>query len=337
MLLHQLKDYYHHRENNFIWIYTMAHCDIMEIKLPHFCFMDGEFVQWEDATVPVSTHALHYGTAVFAGLRGYWNQDKEQLYVFRIKDHFKRLHNSVKIIFIDLKYSVDELVNITKEMLQKNEFKCDVYIRPLVYKSVGPKVVGMDITEIPSSFLMFALGFGEYLPVTGGLHVCTSTWRRIPDVAIPPRGKISGTYVNSCLVKAEAVYSGFDDGIFLTQNGLVSEGSAMNLFLVRDGTLVTPPVSADILEGITRRTVMHIAQDMGIPLEVRPVQRSELYVCDEAFFCGTGVQMAPITRVDHRDIGDVNLPITTKIQKEFFDIVRGNNDTYKNWLTPVYE
>jgi branched-chain amino acid aminotransferase len=299
--------------------------------------MDGEFVPWESATVPVSTHALHYGTAVFAGLRGYWNTDKEQLYVFRIRDHFNRLHNSVKIVFIDLKYSVDELVDITKKMLQKNKFTCDVYIRPLAYKSQGPKVVGMDITEIPSSFLMFALGFGEYLPISGGLHVCTSTWRRIPDLAIPPRGKISGTYVNSCLAKAEAVYSGFNDAIFLTQDGLVSEGSAMNLFLVRDGALVTTPVYADILEGITRRTVIQIAKDVGIPVTVRPVQRSELYVCDEAFFCGTGVQMTPIAKVDHRDVGDPDLPITNKIQKVFFDIVRGNNDKYMDWLTPVYE
>jgi branched-chain amino acid aminotransferase len=310
---------------------------MMEIKLPQFCFMDGEFVRWEDATVPVSTHALHYGTAVFAGLRGYWNKDKEQLYVFRIRDHFKRLHNSVKIIFIDLKYSIDELVDITRNMLQKNKFECDVYIRPLAYKSRGPKVVGMDITEIPGSFLMFALGFGEYLPVSGGLHVCTSTWRRIPDLAIPARGKISGTYVNSCLAKSEAVFSGFDDAIFLTQDGLVSEGSAMNLFLVRDGELVTPPVYSDILEGITRRTMIHIAQDLGIPVTVRPVQRSELYVCDEAFFCGTGVQMAPIIKIDHRSVGDPDLPITNKIQKVFFDIVRGNNDKYMDWLTPVYE
>ncbi|KYK38700.1 MAG: branched-chain amino acid transaminase [Theionarchaea archaeon] len=309
----------------------------MEIKLPTFCFLEDEFVPWEDAKVPVSTHALHYGTAVFAGIRGYWNEDQNQLYVFRVKDHFERLHNSIRIIFLDLKYSVDELIDITKNLLRKNEFKCDVYIRPLAFKSVGPKVVGMDITEIPSSFLMFALGFGEYLPMGGGLHVCTSTWRRIPDVVIPARGKISGTYVNSCLAKAEAVYSGFNDAIFLTEQGYVSEGSAMNLFIVRNETLITTPVYADILEGITRRTLLHVAQDLGIPTEVRPVQRSELYVCDEAFFCGTGVQFAPISKVDHREVKTPDMPIAKRMQEEFFAIVRGKREKYKDWLTPIYE
>lgn len=309
----------------------------MEIKLPTFCFLEDEFVPWEDAKVPVSTHALHYGTAVFAGIRGYWNEDQNQLYVFRVKDHFERLHNSIRIIFLDLKYSVDELIDITKNLLRKNEFKCDVYIRPLAFKSVGPKVVGMDITEIPSSFLMFALGFGEYLPMGGGLHVCTSTWRRIPDVVIPARGKISGTYVNSCLAKAEAVYSGFNDAIFLTEQGYVSEGSAMNLFIVRNETLITTPVYADILEGITRRTLLHVAQDLGIPTEVRPVQRSELYVCDEAFFCGTGVQFTPISKVDHREVKKPDMPIAKRMQEEFFAIVRGKREKYKDWLTPIYE
>jgi branched-chain amino acid aminotransferase len=309
----------------------------MQITLPKFCFLEDTFVKWEDAKVPVSTHALHYGTAVFAGLRGYWNSDQEQLYVFRIKDHFERLHDSVRIILIDLKYSVDELIIITKELLKKNGFKCDVYIRPLAFKSIGPKIVGMDITEIPSSFLMFALGFGEYLPLEGGLHVCTSTWRRIPDDTIPARGKISGTYVNSCLAKSEAVKSGFNDAIFLTHDGVVSEGSAMNLFIVRKGTIITTPVYADILEGITRRTVLEVAKNLGIPTIVRPIQRSELYVCDEAFFCGTGVQLAPIIRIDHREVKDSSVPITTKLQEEFFAIVRGKREKYRNWLTPIYE
>lgn len=309
----------------------------MDIKLPEYCFLEDTFVKWEDAKVPVSTHALHYGTAVFAGLRGYWNEDEKQLYVFRIRDHFERMHNSVRIILIELKYSVDELISITKELLQKNKFQCDVYIRPLAFKSTGPQVVGMDITTIPSSFLMFALGFGEYLPLSGGLHVRTSSWRRIPDVVIPSRGKISGTYVNSCLSKAEAVLSGFNDAVFLTEEGFVSEGSAMNLFMVRDGTVITTPVYADILEGITRRTILEIAQDLGIPTEVRPVQRSELYICDEIFFCGTGVQLAPIAKVDHREVKDPEMPLTKKLQSAYFDIVRGKNTKYKDWLTPIYE
>jgi branched-chain amino acid aminotransferase len=309
----------------------------MEIDLPKFCFLEDTFVPWEEAKVPVSTHALHYGTAVFAGLRGYWNEEEHQLYVFRIRDHFERLHDSVRIIFIDLKYSVDELVDITKELLRKNGFKCDVYIRPLAFKSVGPKIVGMDITTVPSSFLMFALGFGEYLPLSGGLHVCTSTWRRIPDVCIPARGKISGAYVNSCLAKSEATLSGFNDAVFLTEDGFVSEGSAMNLFIIRKGTLITTPVHADILEGITRRTLMQLAQDLGIPVEVRPIHRSELYVCDEVFFCGTGVQLAPVTKVDHREVKNPEMPVTKRMQEAYFDIVRGKNKKYSDWLTPIYE
>lgn len=308
-----------------------------EVGLPKFCFLNGSFVEWEDAVVPVSTHALHYGTAVFAGLRGYWNKDQKQLFVFRIRDHFERMHDSVRYLFIDLPYSVDELVKITKELLRKNAFKCDVYIRPLAFKGVGPRIVGMDITKIPSCFLMFALEFGEYLPLSVGQHVCTSTWRRIPDVSIPARGKISGTYVNSCLAKAEAVFSGFNDAVFLTEDGLVSEGSAMNIFIVRKGTLITPPVYADILEGIVRKTILQIADDLKIPAEVREVQRSELYVADEIFFCGTGVQLAPITKVDHHPVKDAQMPITTRLQKEYFAIVRGEREKYRHWLTPVYE
>ncbi len=309
----------------------------MEISLPKFCFLEDKFVPWEDAKVPVSTHALHYGTAVFAGLRGYWNGKQNQLYVFRPRDHFERLHDSVRFLLIDLKFSVDELINITKELIKKNEFKCDVYIRPLAFKATGPKIVGMDITKIPSSFLMFALEFGEYLPLGGGLSVCTSTWRRIPDVGIPARGKISGAYVNSCLAKAEATLSGFGDAIFLTEDGHVSEGSAMNLFIVRKGTLITPPVYDDILEGIVRRSLLQVAADLGIPTEVRPIQRSELYVSDELFFCGTGVQLAPIAKVDNRPIKDATMPVTKKMQEEFFAIVRGEREKYKHWLIPIYE
>ncbi len=309
----------------------------MEIKTPKFCFLEDKFIPWEDGKVPITTHALHYGTAVFGGLRGYWNEEEHQLYVFRIRDHFERLHDSTKLVLIDLKYSVDELITITRELLRKNEFKADVYIRPLAFKSVAPKIIGLDITQVPSSFLMFAFEFGEYLPLTGGLSVCTSTWRRIPDLVIPARGKISGGYINASLAKAEATLSGFSDAIFLTEDGYVSEGSAANLFIVRKGILVTPPVYADILEGIVRRSLLQVAADLGIPTEVRPIQRSELYVSDEIFFCGTGVQLAPIAKVDYRTIKNPDMPVTKKMQEEFFAIIRGKRKKYKEWLTPIYE
>ncbi len=309
----------------------------MEFEQPKFCFLEDRFVKWEDAKVPVSTHALHYGTAVFAGLRGYWNEKENQLYVFRIRDHFERLHDSTRIVLIDLKFSVDELITITKELLRKNEYKSDVYIRPLAFKATGPRYIGLDITTVPSSFLMFAIKFGEYLPLGTGLSVCTSSWTRIPDTAIPARGKISGTYVNSSLAKAEAVKAGFNDAILLTHDGYISEGSAMNIFIVRKGTLITTPVYSDILEGIVRRSLLQVAQDMGIPTETRPIQRSELYVSDEIFFCGTGVQLAPVAKVDHREVKNPELPIARKMQKEFFAIVRGEREKYKHWLTPIYE
>ncbi|MFQ6089665.1 MAG: branched-chain amino acid transaminase [Candidatus Methanofastidiosia archaeon] len=309
----------------------------MEVELPRYAFLDDEFVKWENAKVHISTHALHYGTAVFAGLRGYWNKKEKQIYIFRVEDHFKRFHHSCKIMLIELKYSIDELKETTRELVVKNRFQKDIYIRPLAFKKKGPKVIGMDITTVSDSLLMFALGFGEYLPLGGGLRVCTSTWKRIDDLSIPARAKISGSYVNSTLAKAEATLNGFDDAIFLTREGYVSEGSAMNLFIVRDGELITTPVYADILEGITRKSIIELARDLGYKVKIRPIQRSELYIMDEAFFCGTGVQIAPIASVDHRKIESEEMPISRHIQKEFFKIVRGENSSYKKWLFPAYK
>jgi len=303
---------------------------------PKFAFLDGEFVEWEKATVHITCHAFLYGTAVFGGIRGYWNEDAKQIYILRLPDHYARMHDSARIMLIDIKHSPEELIEITRELIRKNGFQSDVYVRPVAFKNVNPRVVGIDVTGVSDSFCMFALPFGAYVDLEKGLRICTSSWLRIDDNMIPARGKVNGAYVNSALAKSEATMNGFDECIMLTKNGFVAEGSAMNIMIVRNGTIITSPLYDDILEGIVRRSILQIASDLGIPTEVRSIQRTELYVCDEAFFCGTGAQVAPIAEIDHRKIKNSTHPISTKIQKAFFDIVRGRNDAYKHWLTPVY-
>lgn len=308
----------------------------MQVTTPKYAFVGGKWVEWDRATVHISTHALHYGTAVFAGIRGYWNGDKKQVFIFRLEDHMKRLRDSCNIMLMKLPHDQKELESLVVEAVKRNEFRQDVYIRPLVYKERSPKVIGVDLVNVSDNFLLFSLGFGEYLDTSGGLSVCTSSWRRIEDEAISTRGKISGTYVNSGLAKAEATLNHYDDAILLTHNGYVSEGSAMNIFMVRWGTLITPPVSCNILEGITRKTVIELARDMGIPIVERPIQRTELYIAEEIFFCGTGVQIAPIAKVDQRPVRNPDMPVTKRIRDAYFDIVRGKNPKYERWLTGVY-
>jgi len=303
---------------------------------PKYAFLEGEFVLWENAKIHITAHALHYGTAVFGGIRGYWNEEEKQMYIFRLGDHYARLYDSAKILLINLKYDIDKLIDITCELVRKNEFRQDVYIRPLAFKNVNPKIIGIDIYGVSDAFCMFALPFGAYVDIERGLRVCTSSWKRIDDNMITARAKVSGSYVNPALAKAEATMNGFDDCIMLSKNGFVAEGSAMNLCILRNGTLITSPVYEDILEGVVRKSILEIAQNLGIRTEVRSIQRTELYVCEEAFFCGTGAQVAPIAEIDHRKIKDQQHPITTLIQKTFFDIVRGKNEKYKHWLTPVY-
>lgn len=301
-------------------------------------FFEGEFVPIENAAVNIRTHAFNYGTGVFGGLRGYWNDDEEQLYVFRIEDHYRRFLDSCKFLLLDIPFSVQELKDITVELLRREGYKQDCYCRPLAYKA--DEQIGVKLHDLRSEFALFAEPFGAYLKREEGTKVTVSSWRRIDDNAIPARGKIVGTYVNSALIKTDAVQAGYDDAIVLSQDGHVSEGSAMNLFMVRNGTLVTSPVTANILEGITRRTMMYLArEELGMDVEVREIDRTELYVADELFFCGTGVQVAAITEVDHRPIGDGTMgPVVSKVRKLYFDIVRGNVDKYRErWCTPIYQ
>ena len=301
-----------------------------------YAFFEGKFVAMEDAKISIMTHGFLYGTAVFEGMRGYWSPKTQEMYVFRMREHFERMFDSMKIMYLDINYSVDELCDLTIELLRKNAPKTDTYIRPSAYKS-GMRI-GPTLTDNPSEFCMFTVPFGDYFHGAPGLKVAVSNWRRVDDNAIPARGKIIGAYANTALAKTDAVRAGFDDCIVLAENGHVSEGSAMNIFMVRNGQLITTPVSENILEGITRDTIMEFAaSELGLNTVVRSVDRSELYIADELFFCGTGAQVAPIIEVDRRPVGDGGVgPISQKIKDLYESICRGEVPKFKKWLTPVY-
>lgn len=300
-----------------------------------YAFFKGEIVPFSEAKISIMTHAFNYGTGVFEGIRGYWNKSKKQMYILKLKEHYMRMVNSCKILKIELKYSLDELCKITKDLVKKNEYKEDVYIRPIAYKS--QEVIGLGLTGIDDDFAIYLAPFGEYLDISKGIKVCTSSWRRVDDITIPARAKVIGIYVNSSLAKAEAKENGFAEAIMLTPEGLVSEGSGENIFLIRDGKLITPQVSQNILEGITREIIIELAKtELKLPVTERAVNRSELYIADELFFCGTGAQVSPIVEVDRRRIGNGKIgPITEKLQKIYFSAVRGDNPKYSSWLTSV--
>ncbi len=300
-----------------------------------YAFFNGEFVDIEEANINIRSNIIHYGGGIFEGIRAYWNKEEEKGYIFRAEDHYKRMINNAKIIAMDIKYSSKELIEATIGLLKKENFASDTYIRPLAYYS------SLNILEKFTSedygFFIYAFPLEEILDISKGLNVCVSSWTRINDNMIAPRGKIVGTYVNICLVNYEAKKNGYDDGIILTQNGHVAEGGGQNVGIIRDNKFIAPPVSDDILEGITLDSVIAILKDeMGMETERRSIDRTELYISDEVFYCGTGVQVSPITCIDKRKIGDGKPgKYTMKLQELFFEIVRGRNEKYKDWLTPI--
>ena len=306
----------------------------MEVSHLPYCYFEGKIVPIGEAKVSIATHALQYGTGVFAGVRGYLDQDGSTINIFRLRDHMARFSQSAGLIKIDLGVDIDGLCEIMVELTRRNAPAGNVYFRPYAYKSgldLGPTLGGVE-----SSFAIYMLPLDNYYSADNGLSVMVSSWNRIQDNAIPARGKVSGSYINSAITKDEAVEYGFDDAILLNSRGKVSEGSACNLMLVRRGVLVTPPVTADILEGITRRSVLQMARDAGLAVEEREVDRTELYVAEELLFCGTGVQVMPVTKIDRRPVGDGKVgPITAMIQQTFFDTVQGKSSRYGEWLTPI--
>jgi branched-chain amino acid aminotransferase len=301
-----------------------------------YAFFEGNIVPIEEAQISIMTHALNYGTGAFGGLRGYWNKEAEELYVFRPRDHFERFLASAKMLMTELPYSRDDLINIMINLLQHEGYRQDCYLRPLVYKS--EPVIGVRLNDLKGDVALFAVPFGRYVNAEEGARVMVSSWRRLPDNSIPPRGKFTGAYIASAFVKTEALMNGYDEALVLDGQGKVSEGSAENIFILRNGQLITPPVNADILEGITRRTIIQLArEELGLEVVERAIARSEFYVADEAFFCGTGVQIAAITEVDQRPVGDGSMgPVVNELRDLYFGIVRGQNPKYMDWCMPVY-
>jgi len=302
-----------------------------------YVYFNGQFVRDNKAVINISTHALHYGTGCFEGLRAYWNKDHQQIYIFRGKEHYRRLKNSCKTLVMKLPYSVKELQKLTVKLLIKNKYRQDVYIRPLVYKATSA-VAKLDLTQLKDGFALYAIPLGHYLDTSKGISVGVSSWCRGEANAIPPTAKPTGLYLNTCLAKTEAIQNGFDEAIFLNQDGSVSEGSAMNLFLVQNGKLITPDVSSNILIGVTRQTIIEIAQkELGLEIKERRVSRAELYTSDEAFFTGTAAEVTPVVKIDRRLVGNGKIgSITKKLQKLYFEIVQGENKKYHHWLTPIY-
>jgi branched-chain amino acid aminotransferase len=308
---------------------------VMQPSTQIYCFFNGDFVRLEDAKVGVMTHALNYGTGVFEGLRGYWNAQDEELYIFRMREHYVRFLKNTAMMFINVPYTADELCDITLDLLRRDHFSTDTYIRPLAYKS--SEQIGVSMEGVEDALTIFAVPYGDYVPMDRPLTLGVSSWLRSDDNAIPGRAKVSGNYVNTALAKNEAVRNGYDEAVVLNRNGYVVEGSAENIFLVRDGVLVTPSVADGILEGITRATIMKLAEaELGVKTVERNVARTELYYAEEIFMTGTGAQVATVSSVDGRKVGDGKVgPITRELQKMYFDVVKGYSEKYRDWLTPV--
>jgi branched-chain amino acid aminotransferase len=299
-------------------------------------WFEGRWTPLADAKVSIMTHSFLYGTAVFEGIRAYWNADDEQLYLLKAREHFERIVDSSKILMMEPGYGVDEMVAMTIELLRRNGYREDCYVRATVYKS--DEAIGVRLHDLEARLNLISIPFGDYIATDRPISCGTVSWRRTGDLSIPSRGKVVGSYVNPAFSKTEAMLNGYEEAIVLTNEGEVSEGSAENLFMVRKGRLVTPGVHSDILEGITRAGIIELARrELGLECEVRGIDRSELYVADEVFLCGTGAQVSPVASVDHRMVGNGGIgPVTAAIMAVYFDAVRGRSEAYRHWVTPVY-
>jgi len=305
------------------------------VDLPNYAYFQGKIVPYSEAKIGVATHAFNYGTGVFAGMRGYWNENKEKLFVFRAHEHFERFLNSCKLMRIDIGQTPESMTKILLDLLHKDDFHEDIYIRPLAYKA--DESIGVKLHGLKDDLTIFAIPFGLYIKNDASAHFTVSSWRRVDDNMIPARGKVTGAYANSSLIKTDAVLAGFDDALVLNQDGHISEGSAMNFFMVRNGQLITPSATENILEGITRKTVMELAEkELKMPVIERQVDRTEVYICDEIIMTGTAVQVTAVTQIDHRPVGTGEMgPVATALRKLFTEVVRGNHPSYTHWNLEV--
>jgi len=300
-----------------------------------YAYFRGEIIPLADAQIGVMTHAFNYGTAVFEGIRGNWNEEEETTFLFRVREHYARLEQSCRILNLPFEEDIDNLIDITIEIAARSGYREDIYIRPLVYAS--SEVLGVRLHGLETDVVIFVAPFGPYLDIEQGARCHTSTWRRVDDMGIPPRAKVTGIYVNSALAKTEAQLNGFDEAIVLNTDGHVSEGSGENIFIIRDGILITPPPSDNVLEGITAQTVKILAaNELGIETVERTIDRTELYIADEVFMTGTAAHVTPVIEVDRRSINSgVPGPITKQLVESYSNVIRGKNKKYEDWCLPV--
>ncbi|MGA2394413.1 MAG: branched-chain amino acid transaminase [Candidatus Lustribacter sp.] len=299
-------------------------------------YAKGRFSRYDEAKIGLMTHALHYGTGCFEGVRGFWSARDEELYLFQLEEHYERLHASAKILMMKVPHTVAELVEITTELCARNNFRGDVYVRPLMYKS--NEEIGVRLHDVHDELAIMAMPFDRYFDATAGLNCTVSGWRRIDDTTAPARAKVTGVYINSALAKSEAVLDGYDEAILLSADGHVSEGSAENIFIVKKGVIYTPDASQNILEGCTRKTLMTLAvEQFGIPVVERAIDRSELFTAEEVFISGSAAGLQFVRAIDHRVVGDgTQGPVATKLAAFYDRVVRGMEPAYHRWLTRTY-
>ena len=305
------------------------------MDLSKHAFFEGKVVPLSEAKINVATHGFLYGTSVFSGMRAYWNEEKKRLFVFRPHDHFRRLLHSARIMSMQCPYDEEGLIDLTLNLLRTDNWQQDVYLRPTIYKAdMG---IGVRLHNLRDEFSMFVTAFDKYVSNDANAHVTISSWRRIDDNVIPARGKVSGAYANSALIKSDANLAGFDEALVLDSHGHISEGSAMNVFMLRDGVLVTPPVTDNILEGITRKSVIEMARrELGLEVVERSIDRTEVFIAEEVFLTGTAAQITAVTKIDHRPIGaGVMGPVTTKLRALYEEIIRGKHNNYTHWNVAV--
>ena len=305
-----------------------------EFKMPQYVWMNGKLVPCEEATVHIFSPCARYGTNVFEGLRAYWNEEKKELYAFRIREHYERLFDSMKIMGLKIDYSLADCERFLMETIRENNLKEDIHIRHTVYVGgyggyAAEEPVGMSILPRPR---------GRSYTTEKGISCSISSWVRISDNCIPPRAKVGSNYQNSRLAAIEAKKNGYDAPILLSSNGKVSESGGACFFMIRKGVVLTPSVTSNILESVTRTTILELCRDaLNLPVEEREIDRTEVYLAQEAFLCGSGAEVAPITSVDRIPLGDGRVgPIAEKIMKLYFDVARGMNPKYSEWLTPTY-